>query len=224
VLTLRQIMAIRVLLIDDHEIFSEGLRALLEKDGDVQVVGTGVDGQEAIDLTREKQPDVVVLDLSMPRMNGVEACKRITAEQPKVKVLCLSMHADRRFVSAALDAGAAGYLLKDCALDELSRAVHTVVSGRVYVSPSVAGTLVEAYKQRGLRPDPSAFSQLSDREREVLQLIAEGHSSKEIAERLSVSVKTIGSHRERIMAKLDIHSVAGLTKYAIREGLTTTDE
>jgi DNA-binding NarL/FixJ family response regulator len=217
-------MATRVLLVDDHEIFSEGLRALLERESDLEVVGRAQNGHDALAQVSEKLPDVVIMDLSMPGMNGIEACRRILADSPRVKVLCLSMHADRRFVSAALDAGVAGYLLKDCALEEFVRAVRTVVTGRSYLSPAIAGTVLEAYRDRRVTTEPSAFSLLTDREREVLQLLAEGRSTKQIADQLCVSTKTVGSHREKIMAKLDIHSVAGLTKYAIREGLTSPEE
>ena len=216
-------MSIRVLLADDHEIMLNGLRSLLEQEADMVVVGEAKDGREAVAAAREKAPQVVVMDLSMPGMNGIEATRRIAAEQPAVKVLCFSMHGDQGFVGAALEAGAAGYLLKDYAVDDLVQAIRAVAAGETYLCPQIAGTVVEAYKAaRGKNTGPSAYSLLTAREREVLQLIAEGHTNGRIAERLGLSVKTVGTHRERLMAKLDIHTVAGLTKYAVREGLTSS--
>ncbi|MDJ0865761.1 MAG: response regulator transcription factor [Myxococcota bacterium] len=212
----------RILLVDDHGIFLQGLRALLSQRPDVEVVGEVTEGRAALEVAAECRPDVVIMDLSMPGMNGMDATRQLVKRFPDTKVLCLSMHAESLFVEAALEAGAAGYLLKDCVLDELARAIRTVVSGRVYLSPAIAGTVVEALKTSRSETPASAFSILTDRERAVLQLLAEGFSTKEIAARLHLSVKTIGTHREHIMAKLDIRSVAGLTKYAIREGLTST--
>jgi DNA-binding NarL/FixJ family response regulator len=212
-------VSIRVLLADDHAIVREGLRALIDKQPDMEIVGEARDGREAIRMAREQVPDVAILDVSMPGLNGVEATRRITRELPDIKVLGLSMHTERQFVGAVIDAGASGYLVKDCALEELIRAVRCVVNGQVYLSPSVAGVVVEGYRAKG--HGESAFSALSLREREVLQLIAEGLSTKEIAGHLNVSAKTVGTHREHIMTKLEIRSIAGLTKYAIREGVTS---
>jgi DNA-binding NarL/FixJ family response regulator len=212
-------VSIRVLLADDHAIVREGLRALIDKQPDMEIVGEARDGREAIRMAREQVPDVAILDVSMPGLNGVEATRRITRELPDIKVLGLSMHTERQFVGAVIDAGASGYLVKDCALEELIRAVRCVVNGQVYLSPSVAGVVVEGYRAKG--HGESAFSALSLREREVLQLIAEGLSTKEIADHLNVSAKTVGTHREHIMTKLEIRSIAGLTKYAIREGVTS---
>jgi DNA-binding NarL/FixJ family response regulator len=213
-------MSIRILLVDDHEIFADGLAALLAAEHDMHVVGTVADSHESLQRAVQDAPDVVVMDISMPGMNGIETTRRITKERPETKVLCLSMHGERRFVQAALEAGASGYVLKECALDEVALAIRTVGAGRTYLSPGVAGVVVDAMRDRRNGTDTSAFSVLTDRERAVLQLLAEGHSSKEIATRLHVSIKTVGTHREKIMSKLDINSVAGLTKYAIREGLT----
>ncbi len=215
-------MSIRVLLADDHEIMLNGLRSLLEQEADMVVVGEAKDGREAVAAAREKAPQVVVMDLSMPGMNGIEATRRIAAEQPAVKVLCFSMHGDQGFVGAALEAGAAGYLLKDYAVDDLVQAIRAVAAGETYLCPQIAGTVVEAYRAARGNAGPSAYSLLTAREREVLQLIAEGHTNGRIAERLGLSVKTVGTHRERLMAKLDIHTVAELTKYAVREGLTSS--
>lgn len=174
-------MAIRVLLADDHELFLQGLRALLEKEPGLEVIGEAGDGRAAVRLARERAPDVVLMDVAMPAMNGVEATRRILAERPATKVLCLSMHADRQFVSAVLEAGAVGYLLKDCVLEELVRAIHHVRAGHSYLSPAVAATVVEDYAAHLAGRRSPGSSPLSSREREVLQLIAEGWSVKEIA-------------------------------------------
>lgn len=216
-------VSIRIVLADDHGIFVAGLRALLEKQPDMDVVGDVGNGRDAVNMVLDKKPHVVVMDLSMPGMNGIEATRQILAKQPQTKVLCLSMHAERRLVAAVLDGGASGYLVKECALEELIRAVRTVMDGQIYLSPSVAGSIVADYTARRTEDGTAAFEVLTDREREVLQLLAEGHSAKDIANQLHISVKTVGTHREHVMRKLGIHSVAGLTKYAIREGLTSTD-
>ncbi len=216
-------MSLRVLLADDHRIVREGLAALIGREPDIEVVGTASDGREAVRLAREAAPDVVLMDVAMPGMSGVEATRQIVAELPAVRVLCLSMHVERKFVSAVLEAGAAGYLLKDCAHEELVEAIRQVTAGRAYLSPSVAATVVDDYAARLSGETAPDASPLSGREREVLQLLAEGRSTREVAERLHLSPKTVGSHRERIMRKLGIDSIAGLTKYAIRHGLTTAD-
>ena len=215
-------MSIRILLVDDHEVFLDGLRALLDRQPDMEVVGDAKGGRRAVRLARQTIPQVVVMDASMPGMNGFEATRQIVAEVPDVKVLCLSMHSEERFVLAMLDAGASGYVLKECALEELVRAVRSVAANQVYLSPGIAGIVVEAARASQPQPRTSAFSLLTAREREVLQLIAEGQATKKIAAQLYLSVKTIGTHREHLMDKLKIHSVAGLTKYAIRQGLTSS--
>ena len=216
-------MSIRILLADDHQIFREGLASLLERQQDMGVIQQASDGLQAVRVSRDLKPDVVVMDLTMPGMNGIEATRLITNEVPGVKVLCLSVHGDTQFISAVLDAGASGYLLKDCAFEELVTAIHTVMGNQIYLSPGIAGTLVDDYKARRPESVPSAFSQLTEREREIVQLLAEGQTTKEIAERLCLSVKTVGTHREHLMAKLHVHSLAQLTKYAIREGLTSVE-
>jgi len=214
-------MKIRVLIADDHQIIRDGLHELLDKQPDMDVVGEAEDGRKALRLVDTLSPDVVVMDVSMPELNGIEATRRITAERTDVKVIALSMHSDRRFVTEMFKAGASGYLLKDCGFNELARAIREVASDRTYLSPAIADAVIREY----VRNLPSAegetvFSSLSDREREVLQLLAEGVSTREIAEKLFVSGKTVETHRQNIMRKLDLRSVAELTKYAIREGLT----
>lgn len=215
-------MRLRLLLADDHGMFREGLRALIEKQTDLEVVGEAANGREAVRLARDLTPTVVVMDVSMPDLNGVEATRRILKRSPKAKVIALSMHSDRRFVVEMLRAGAQGYLLKDCAYDELVRAIRTVAGGRVYLSPRIAGVVLEDCV-RSAAPEAAPASALTARQREVLQLLAEGHGTKQIARRLHVSAKTIDTHRHNIMNRLNIRSVAELTKYAVREGLTTLE-
>jgi len=213
-------MTIRVLLADDHNIVREGLRSLLEKEPDIDIVAMADNGRTAVQLAGELRPDVAVLDIAMPEMNGIEATRRISRDDPEIKVLALSMHSARRFVTEALSAGAKGYLLKDCAAEELVRAIRTVAGNETYLSPKVAGLIVKDYLKHSPETTLSDNSCLTNREREVLQLIAEGESTKEIAFKISVSIKTVETHRQQIMKKLNLHSVAELTRYAIREGLT----
>jgi DNA-binding NarL/FixJ family response regulator len=215
-------MTLRLLLADDHPIFRAGVRSLLDAQPDMEVIAEVEDGAAAVEAARKHKPDVVVIDVSMPGMNGLEATRRITAEAPEVKVLCLSMHTDSRFVKAAFGSGARGYLLKECALEDLVVAIRTVAAGQIYVSPGLADTVLEGY--RANESESSALDLLTPREREVLQLLAEGHPAQDIASRLQVSVKTVGTHREHLMQKLDTHSLAGLTKFAIREGVTLLEE
>jgi DNA-binding NarL/FixJ family response regulator len=211
----------RILLVDDHTLMREGLRAVLEKRPDMTVVGEAANGREAMELAGTTRPDVVVMDISMPELNGIDATRRILAEHPHIKVVGLSMNSDRRYVVAMFAAGAHGYLLKDAASDELILAVTAVMRGNRYVSPAVASMVVDALLKGEGIPAPSQEKPLSSREREVLQLLAEGNSSKDIAVRLSLAVPTVETHRRQIMEKLNLHTVAELTKYAIREGLTT---
>jgi len=213
-------LRIRVLLADDHRLFRDGLRTLLEQEADLEVVGVAADGQSVLTQIGTCRPNVVLMDVSMPGLNGLEATRHLHADHPDVAVLMLSMHADHRFVVEALRAGALGYVPKDCEISELSAAIRAVFRGQLYLSPLLAGRIVRDYlAMMGDRAD-SAFSVLSAREREVLQMLAEGRSAKDIAGTLSVSIKTVETHRKNIMDKLDIHSVAELTKYAIREGIT----
>jgi DNA-binding NarL/FixJ family response regulator len=213
----------RILLADDHRILRDGLRRLLEERADLEVVGEAEDGRQCVEAARELKPDMVIIDVAMPGMNGIEATRRILHDRPSTRVLALSMHSDRRYVTRILQAGASGYLLKDAAFDELSRAIDTLLEGRVYLSPDVAGVVVHDYLGK-LDTASSGEVVLSPREREVLQLLAEGRATKEIASDLDVSVKTVETHRKNIMDKLGLRSIAELTKYAVREGLTPLDE
>ena len=217
-------MATRILLVDDHQIVREGLKALLDTQDGLQVIGQAASGREAIELARELQPDVVVMDVGMPDLNGIESTRRILNEMPWARVVALSMHSDRRFLSEMLKAGASAYLLKDIAFEELTLAVRSVASGRVYLSPQIANVVVDGYLGRGGSDQvPGGFAVLTSRKREVLQLIAEGETTKQIAAALHVSVKTVETHRRQLMEKLELRSVAELTKYAIREGLASVE-
>ena len=216
-------MSVKILLADDHRITRQGLRSLLEKEPDMEVVAEAEEGRTAVRLVRELLPDVVVMDVSMPDLNGMEATHQIVAEHPNVKVIALSIHSDNLFVSEMLKSGASGYLLKDCAFEELARAIHVVVDGKTYLSPAVSGVVVDDYLHRLARTESPSSEVLTDREREVLQLIAEGKSTKQVALKLHISVKTVETHRRQIMSKLDIHTIAELTKYAIRKGLTSLE-
>ena len=215
-------MSIKVLLADDHKIMRNGLRSLLEKQPGMEVVGEASNGRATIRLVRELSPDVVLMDVSMHDLNGIEATQQITAEAPRVKVIALSMHSDRRFVAGMLSGGAAGYLLKDCDFKEVVHAIRVVAKNGTYLSPGITGIVVKDYA-RTMSKTESSLSSLTAREREVLQLMAEGKTTKEIASLLFVSVKTIETHRLHIMEKLDTHSVAELTKFAVREGLTSLE-
>lgn len=217
-------MAIRVFIADDHKLFREGLKELVNKQPQMNVVGEAGDGQSTFRMIRDVHPDVIIMDISMPDLNGIEATRQILAENPDVKILALSMHSDRRYVSQMLRAGAKGYLLKEAATEELATAVKTVCRNLTYLSPDIAGDVVDSHVRHRTEPEESsAYTVLSNREREVLQLLAEGNSTKETAGKLFVSVKTVETHRRNIMGKLEIHSVAQLTKYAVREGLTAIE-
>jgi len=215
-------MVARIVLADDHQIMREGLRSLVNKESDMEVLAEAEDGRSAVKLARKLQPDVIVMDIAMPNLNGVEATRQVLKDVPKVKVVALSMHADKHYVARMLEAGASGYLLKDCAFEELVTAIRTVVADRIYLSPGIADVVVEYMRQLPKVQAPTAV-ELTSREREVLQLMAEGKSTKEIAYELKVSVKTIETHRRNIMEKLEVYSVAELTKYAIREGITSLE-
>jgi DNA-binding NarL/FixJ family response regulator len=214
-------MSIKIILADDHKIVRDGLRALLEKHSGMEVVAEASDGRTVIKLARKLLPDIIVMDITMPDLNGIEATRQIVDELPSVKVVALSVHSDKRFVAGMLKAGAAGYLLKDCAFEELAGAIRSVVEDHTYLSPGISDVIIKDYVDYSLAEDESGSSSLTSREREVLQLLAEGNDTKRIASILNVSIKTVETHRQHIMSKLNTRSVAELTKYAIREGLTS---
>jgi two-component system response regulator NreC len=216
-------MRTKIILADDHKIIREGLRSLIEKQPDMEVIAEAQDGLMTVNLVQKLKPDVVIMDIGMPEMNGIDATTKITTEYKTVKVIALSMHSDRRFVMQMLKAGAAGYLLKDSAFEELVSAIHAVITKQHYLSQKITDVVVQEYLQNLPRNESTVFTVLTAREREVLQLIAEGKSTKQTASVLNVSVKTIETHRQQIMEKLDMHSIAQLTKYAIREGLTSLE-
>ncbi len=210
----------KILLADNHKLIIDGLRSLLSKQSDAEVVGEAHNGRMAVRLAHELSPDLVIMDIGMPELNGMDATRQIRAELPHIKVLAVSMHSDRQYVAGMLSAGASGYVVKDSAFMELAQAIQVVMNGGRYLSPNIIGVVVDDYVQRLA---PVAGSKLSEREREVLQLMAEGHATVEVATRLHVSRKTIETHRKNIMQKLELHSIAELTKFAVREGITSLD-
>jgi DNA-binding NarL/FixJ family response regulator len=214
-------MSIKILIADDQQLTREGIRSLLEREPDMDVLGEAEDGRSAVRMARELGPDIVLMDVCMPEMNGIVATTLILAEAPRIKVIALSMLDDRRFVSNMLRAGASGYLIKDCSFKELVRAIRRVVANKVYLSPGIMDVVVKDYVSPPAYSDSPYSSNLTIREKEVLQLVAEGHSTSQIANSLHVSVKTIESHRQNLMTKINAKGIAGLTKYAIREGLTS---
>lgn len=201
----------------------EGLRHIIQNDLRCEVVALASDGRNAVALASEFHPDLVLMDISMPDLNGVEATRQILESSPAIKIIALSMHTSKEFVTKMLKAGASGYLLKDCAVDELGDAIRCVMANKIYISPDIAGTLVEDYLRHLDVPAGKPLSKLTPKEREVLQLIAEGKSTKEVSGILNTSISTVETHRQHIMEKLKIHTVAELTKYAIREGLTSLE-
>lgn len=217
-------MGLTILLADDHKIVRDGLKALLEKENDMEVIAEAEGGESAVKLTGELKPSVVVMDIGMPDMNGIEATRQIVASHPDVKVIALSMHSDKRFVGGMLKAGASGYLLKDCAFGELANAIRAVTLGQTYLSPQVTHVVVQGYVRQVGPTAPAGADVLTGREREVLQLLAEGKSTKDIAALLKLSARTVETHRQQIMNKLNIHKAAELVKYAIREGVITLND
>ena len=215
-------MSIRVLLADDCQIMREGLRLLLAKRG-FEIVADAPDGRTAVKLTRKLHPQVVVMDVGMADLSGIEATRQIISELTDVRVLALSVYTDRRYAAQMLEAGASGYVLKDDASEELAKAIEEVAAGRVYLSPRIAGVLVADYVGRLRENGEVHLSELTPREREVLQLVAEGYTTQKLAQQLNLSVKTVETHRRHIMDKLNIHTAAGLTKYAIQAGVVSMD-
>lgn len=211
---------VRVLLADDHALVRAGVRALLQNLDGVTVVAETGNGAEVLEFARAHRPDVVLLDISMPGLGGLEVSAQLRDELPEVRVVMLSMHANEEYVLQALRAGAAGYMLKDSATAELELALKAVMQGEIYLSPPISKQVVEGYVQR-VGAEQTASDNLTPRQRQVLQLIAEGHSTKEIAHRLNLSVKTVETHRAQLMERLQIREIAGLVKYAIRHGLVT---
>lgn len=209
---------IRVLLADDHALVRQGIRALLEKLNGVEVVAEVGDGLEALRVAKTAQPDIILMDIAMPGLNGLEAVARMRKECPTARVIMLSMYAGEEYFQQALDSGAAGYLLKDADRAELELAIKTVTRGETYLTPAVAKYAVEAYRQRK-EGDTGPLARLSSRQREILQLIAEGQTTKDIAQRLNLSPRTVETHRAELMDRLDIHDLPGLVRLAIRSGL-----
>lgn len=207
---------IRILIADDHTVLRTGLRLLLEREPGFEVVAEASDGRQAIDLTEALSPDVVLLDIAMPNLNGIEAARTISAKRPKTGVVILSMHADESYLLRALKAGAKGYLLKDTGERDLIQAIRVVSEGKTFFTPSIGKLLVEDYLRQGVE---DSYELLTAREREVMQLLAEGKSNKEIAARLFLSTRTVETHRKTIFQKLDLHSLPELMLYAMRKGL-----
>ena len=216
-------MKYRIFIADDHRIVRDGLRSLIERENDLELVGMAANGRQALQMTRKLKPDVVIMDVSMPDLNGIDATSQIVDEVPGVKVIALSMHSEKQLIDGMLQAGAAGYLLKESAFEELIKAIRIVCAGKKYLSPDVTDIVLRDYLSPSKDNADSQMQDLTLREREVLQLIAEGGTTKEVASRLNISIKTVESHRGRIMEKLGLHTVAELTKYAVRHGITSIE-
>lgn len=214
-------MPTRILLVDDHEIMREGMCALLKRLPDIDIVGQASDGRSAISMAKEFSPDIVIMDIGMPNLNGIEATRQLLIDNPRLKVMALSTHSDGTIVAKMLKAGASGYMLKESAFSELMEGIAAMIKGKTYLCSRISKVVFSDYVTMLSSPQWSGGDTLTSRENEVLQLVAEGKTSKEISQVLNVSVKTIDSHREHIMEKLSIHNVAGLTKYAVREGITS---
>lgn len=213
-------MSLRILLADDHVMFRDGMRPLINREEGMEVVGEAESGLATLRLAKKLEPDIIIMDISMPQLNGVEATWKIREINPAIKVIILSMYSDRQFVIESLKAGAKAYLLKDSPFEELRRVIRAVANDQVVLSPAINDIVIKDFIHLSKQETSSVFSILSTRERQVLQLVTEGKATKEIAKDLCLSIKTIESHRKQIMDKLNIHNVAELTKYAIREGLT----
>lgn len=216
-------MKTNILLADDHEIVRAGLCSLIDKQPNMQVVAEAETGRNAIKLARKHKPDVIIMDISMPDLNGIDATEQILAELPDIKIVALSMHSDKRFVLGMLKAGVSGYLLKECAFRELIRAIKASVDNHTYLCPKIAGHVVGDFIKHAASNEKADFGVLTTREREVLQLLAEGRSIRDISFFLNISVKTVEARRKKIMEKLQLDSLAALIKFALREGITSLD-
>jgi two-component system response regulator NreC len=215
-------MATKILIADNHGILRQGISALIEKHGDMKVVGQADNGLTVVELARELQPDVVLMDVTMPVLNGIEATRQIKSELPHIKVLALSVHAKREFVLDMVRAGVSGYMLKECVFDDLVHAIKVIVAGQSYLSPQIATIVLEGItKDSVFDAAGSLHETLTSKEKHILQLLTEGRSAKEIASQFGMSVKTIEANRRQIMGKTDVDNLADLTKYAIRQGLIT---
>ncbi|MGB5986144.1 MAG: response regulator transcription factor [Desulfobacterales bacterium] len=209
-----------VFIAEDHQLFRDGLKSILEGRGDIEIVGEAKDGLEAIRKIRKTKPDLVLLDLSMPKMNGISVAKEVKRESPQVKIMILSIHEAEPFVVEAFNAGADGYCVKDASRQELMLAVESVLEGKTYISPGITGQVMEGYLLgRTDRRDDPCWDSITQREREVLKMLAEGYTNKEMGEFLHISVKTVEKHRANLIGKLNLHTIAELTAYAIRKGL-----
>jgi two-component system response regulator NreC len=213
-------MSVKIVIADDHMIMRDGLRHMLEKEPGLEVVAEAKNGREAVQLVKQLRPDILIMDITMDDLNGMDATRLIMDSELGTRVIALSMHADKRFVAGMFESGAMAYLLKDCAYDELLQAIRQVMSGRTYLCSMISGVVIRDYIQRMRKNEPSL---LSPREKEILQLLAEGSTTKRIADQLQVSIKTVETHRQHIMDKLKIFSIAELTKYAIKEGITSLE-
>lgn len=216
-------MAVRIVLADDHRIVREGLKSLILQEKDMAVVAEAENGRATVSLARKLNPDIIVMDIGMPDLNGIEATRQILSEQPKIGIIALSMHSDKRFIVNMLKAGASAYLLKDCAFEELTVAIRSVIEGKIYLSPEIARPVLEDYLGFLSGAGSSEKDVLTPREREIMQLLAEGNSTRSIAATLHLSVKTVDTHRHQIMNKLQVKSIAELVKLAIREGMTSVE-
>ncbi len=216
-------MSIKLLLADDHTIVRHGISESIQQQEGMEIVGQASDGRQTVALAAELKPDIIIMDIGMPHLNGFEAAREVLRINQNIKIIALSMHSSKRFVLEMLKAGASGYLLKDCEFDELIKAVRTVAAGKRYLSPAISGVVVDNFAKSDIQDESSAFSALTQRERQILQLIAEGCTTKRIAMNLFISPKTVETHRLNVMNKLGIDNIAQLTKYAIQEGLTSVE-
>lgn len=217
----RVAVGLRIIIVDDHKLMREGLRSLLKSEPDITVIAEAEDGTSAVKLASKLLPDIILMDISMSGLSGIEATRQILAESPTIKIIALSMNTDRQIVSQMINVGVSGYVLKDSAFEDLVRAIHAVAANSIYLSPMINEMVLKDYIQRVPREEFSPISLLTSKEREVLQLLAEGKKSKDITSLLNMGLKTAEAHRQQIMTKLDIHSIAELTKFAVREGITT---